>query len=135
MRDFNNSGQINVQQGSINISDNSSGNYKLLIYCSNEELLEEKPYRTENIKLEQKQKYKKLIPVYIIFICMLAFTVYHIFFTKDKEMIALILGAGSFFVGYRSLMETITHNEFQREEQEAINEIDKLLKQRRVNSK
>lgn len=132
MRDFNNNGQINIQQGSINISDNNSENYKLLIYCSNEELINEKPFRIGNIKLEQKRKIKKLIPMYFICACMLIVSLYYIYFTQDKEIPSLIFGAGSFFIGYRALIETIAQNEFQKEEQEAINEIDKLLKQRRV---
>lgn len=133
MRDFNNNGQINIQQGSVSISDNYTENYKLLIHCSNEELISERPYRIGNIELEQKRKIKKLIPMYFICACMLIATIYYIYFTQDKEIPSLIFGAGSFIVGYRALIETTAMNEFQREEQEAINEIDKLLKQRRVN--
>lgn len=116
MRDFNNHGQINIQQGSINISDNNSENYKLLIYCSNEELIKERPYRIGNIKLEQKRKIKKLIPMYFICACMVVLSLYYTYFTQHKEIASLVFGAGSFFVGYRTLMETITMNEFQKED-------------------
>jgi len=133
MRDFNNSGQINIQEGNINISDNHTENYKLLIHCSNAELMNERPFRVENIKLEQRRKVKKLIPMYFICACMFVATIYYIYFTQDKEIPSLIWGAGSFIVGYRALIATTSKNEFQREEQEAIDEIDKLLKQRRAN--
>lgn len=133
MRDFNNNGQINIEQGNINISNSYSNNYKLLIYCSNDELMNERPYRIENIKSEQKRKVKRMMPIYFICTCIFIFSLYYIFFTNDKEIPSLLFCAGSFILGFRMLIETISHNAFQREEQEAINEIDKLLKQRRVN--
>lgn len=132
MHNFNNNGKINIQEGNINIYDNSSEIYKLLIHCSNEELLNEKPFRIENIKLEQKRKIKRLIPMYIIFICTLTAAIYYIIFTGNKDIVSLIFAAASFLTGYSSLAETISHNEFQRGERDAIDEINRLLKQRRA---
>ncbi|WP_214650860.1 hypothetical protein, partial [Vibrio anguillarum] len=65
MRDFNNDGEINVQ-GDFNVIDNSHNEHKLLIHCSSEELLSERPFRRENIKIEQKRKVKRLRPFYLL---------------------------------------------------------------------
>lgn len=55
MRDFNNGGDINVN-GDFNVTDNSHNEHKLLMHCSSEELIEERPFRQENIRIEQSKK-------------------------------------------------------------------------------
>ncbi|MHC8381926.1 hypothetical protein [Pseudomonas sp. LB3P14] len=131
MRDFNNDGQINIH-GDFNISDNSNNQHKLLIHCSNEELLQERPFRRENIKIEQKKKIRRLSPLYAIIVILLVATATWATIHGKTDIITLILGAASLLIGYQTLKATIDPNAFQVEEQNAVNEINKLLKQRRA---
>ncbi|EKT66153.1 MULTISPECIES: hypothetical protein [Providencia] len=131
MRDFNNGGDINVN-GNLNIGDHAQNEFKFYIHCSNEELITERPFRAGNIKIEQRKKIKRLIPFYAITI-LLAFTaaiwaMYH----GKADLITILMGGVSAFLGYQSLISTIEPNAFQKEEQAAVNEINKILKQRRV---
>ena len=48
MRDFTNGGDITAG-GDITINDNSQNEHKLYIHCSNEELIEDRPFRQGNI--------------------------------------------------------------------------------------
>lgn len=131
MRDFNNDGQINVQ-GDFNVSDNSQNQHKLLIHCSSEELLEERPFRQENIRLEQSQKVKRLKPLYGLSVVLFCVAAGWATFNGKTDLATFIFGGASLFLGFQSLKATIEPNAFQIEEQNAVNEINKLLKQRRV---
>ena len=131
MRDFNNDGQINVQ-GDFNVTDNSQDEHKLLIHCSSEVLLQELPFRKENIRLEQGRKVKRLKPFYALSVALFCAAAGWATFNGKAYLAAFILGGASLFLGYQSLKATIEPNAFQVEEQDAVNEINKLLKQRRV---
>lgn len=131
MRDFNNDGRINVQ-GDFNVNDNSQNQHKLLIHCTSEELLEERPFRKENISLEQSRKVKRLKPFYGLSIILFCAAAGWATFNGQADLASIILGIASLFLGFQSLKATIEPNAFQVEEQNAVNEINKLLKQRRV---
>jgi hypothetical protein len=131
MRDMNNNGQINIQ-GNLNISSNDMEEYKPLIYCSNEVLLRERPFRVENIKLEQKRKRKRFLPFCILFICSIITMCYFKFVANNNDMALFINAIISLIMGFISLILPILPNSFQKEEQMVINEIDKILLQRRV---
>ena len=131
MQDFNNNGQINVQ-GDFNVTDNSHNQHKLLIYCSNEELLEERPFRQENIRLEQARKIKRLRPLYVLCVLLFASAAAWATINGKGDLASFLMGAGGLFVGFQTLKATIEPNGFQIEEQNAVNEINKLLKQRRA---
>lgn len=131
MRDFNNGRDINVQ-GDFNVTDNSNNEHKLLANCSSDELLQERPFRMENIQLEQKRKVKRLIPYYGG--CLLLFVVAAglAMLNGKQDLMTIIMGGASLFLGFATLKATLEPNEFQIEEQNAVNEISKLLRQRRV---
>lgn len=131
MRDFNNDGQINVQ-GDLNVTDHSQNEHKLLIHCSSDELLQERPFRQENIRLEQARKVKRLKPLYSLSVAFFCAAAGWATFKGKADLATLILGVASLFLGFQSLKATIDPNAFQIEEQNAVNEINKLLKQRRV---
>lgn len=131
MRDFNNDGQINVQ-GDFNVTDNSRSQHKLLIHCSSEELLQERPFRQDNIRLEQARKIKRLKPFYALSAVLFFAAAGWATFNGKTDLTSFILGGASIFLGYQSLKATIEPNAFQVEEQNAVIEINKLLKQRRV---
>lgn len=131
MRDFNNDGDINIQ-GDFNVTDNSHSEHKLLIHCSNDVLLQERPFRQENIRLEQARKVKQLKPQYALTLILAIAAAVWVTINGKTDFAAIIMGAAALFIGYQSLRSTIEPNAFQIEEQNAVNEINKLLKQRRV---
>ena len=131
MRDFNNDGDINVK-GDFNITDNSQTEHKLYIHCTNEELLADRPFRAENIKIEQKNKVQRLKPFYALTILSAFAAAIWAMYQGKTDLITILIGAVSAFLGYQSLRATSEPNAFQREEQDAVNEIAKILKQRRV---
>ncbi|WP_300002478.1 hypothetical protein [uncultured Cedecea sp.] len=131
MRDFNNGRDINVN-GDFNINDSSENEFKLYIHCSNEILLADRPFRAENIKIEQRRKVRRLIPTYV-FVIILAFaSAIWAMYNGKTDLIAILMGGVSALLGYKSIIMTIEPNDFQKEEQAAVNEISKILKQRRV---
>ena len=131
MRDFNNDGQINVQ-GDFNIADNSYNQHMLLIHCSTEDLLQERPFRQENIKLEQARKIKRLKPLYALSVILFVVAAGWATANGQSDLASFIMGAASLLFGYHSLKATLEPNAFQIEEQNAVNEINTLLKQRRA---
>lgn len=131
MRDFNNDGEINVH-GDFNVTDNSHNQHKLLIHCSNDELLQERPFRKENIRLEQARKVKRLKPFYALSVILLLAAAGWATMNGKADLASFIMGGAPLLLGYLSLKATLEPNSFQIEEQNAVNEISKLLKQRRV---
>lgn len=131
MRDFNNGGDINVN-GDLNIGDNAKNEFKLYIHCTNEELIADRPFRTENIKIEQRKKIKQLKPFYALTVLLAFAAAIWAMYHGKTDLIAILMGGVSAFLGYQSLIATIEPNAFQKEEQAAVNEINKILKQRRV---
>ena len=131
MRDFNNDGQINVH-GDFNVADISHNENKLLIHCSNAELLQERPFRQENIRLEQAKKVGRLKPLYALSVILFLAAAGWATFNSKPDLATFIIGGASLFLAYQSLKATVEPNAFQTEEQNAVIEIGKLLKQRRV---
>lgn len=131
LRDFNNGGDINVN-GDFNVNDNSISEFKLYIHCTNEELLADRPFRAENIKIEQRKKIQRLKPFYALTVLLTFAAAIWAMYNGKTDLITILMGAVSAFLGYQSLIATIEPNTFQKEEQAAVNEISKILKQRRV---
>jgi hypothetical protein len=131
MRDFNNHGDINVN-GDLNVGDNNKNEFKLYIHCTNEELIADRPFRAENIKIEQQKKIKRLKPFYITTVLLAFVTAAWAMHHGMSNLITILMGGVSAFLGYHSLIATLEPNAFQKEEQAAVNEISKILKQRRV---
>jgi hypothetical protein len=131
MRDFHNEGQINVH-GDFNVTDNSRNEHKLLAHCSSEELLHERPFRQGNIQLEQARKVRRLKPYYAISLALFLLAAAWATFVGKADLASLVLGGVSLVVAYASLKATVESNGFQIEEQAAVAEINKILKQRRV---
>lgn len=129
MRDFNNEGSINVN-GNFNVGDNQQ--HKLLLHCSNEELLSERPFRKENIKIEQRKKIKRLLPFYGLSVVLLFTCAIWAMIKGNADLIAILMGLASVFTGILSIKATLEPNAFQIGEQNAVDEINTLLKQRRV---
>lgn len=131
MRDFNNDGDINVH-GDFNVTDNSHNEHKLLIHCTSETLLQERPFRQENIRLEQARKVQRLKPFYALSLLLFVAAAIWAAFNGKTDFVTILMGAASLFLGLQTLKFTVEPNVFQVEEQNAVHEINKLLKQRRV---
>ena len=133
MRDFNSDGDIHVH-GNMNVGDgNANGDaYKLFPECSNEALLRERPYRQENYRLEQTRKVQKLKPFYALSAILFAAAATWATFNNRADLASLAMGFASILLAYNSLRATLTPNAFQLEEQAAVSEINKILRQRRV---
>ena len=131
MRDFNNDGEVNVQ-GDFNINDNPQTENKLYIHCSNEELLADRPFRAGNYKIEQKNKIQRLKPFYALTVLLAFAAAIWAMYNGKTDLITILMGGVSAFLGFQSFKATVEPNPFQIEEQNAVNEISKILKQRRV---
>lgn len=130
MRDFK-SRDINVN-GDFNVTDNSHQEHKLLIHCSSEELLRERPFREENVRIEQRRKTRRLYPLYSFVLLGILVAAGCAVIYGLQDWATVIIGGGSLMLGYLSLKATIEPNSFQIEEQDAVRQISKILRQRRV---
>lgn len=131
MRDINNGRDINVG-GNFNITTNSQSEHKLLVHCSNEELLQERPFRQENIEIEQERKIKRLMPFYFLTVFLFGVAAIMAWVSGRNDIVTLALGLGSLAIGFISIKLTFVPNTFQIEEQNVVREINKILRQRRV---
>jgi len=131
VRDFINAGDINVH-GDMNVGDNSYSQHKLLIHCSSEELQQERPFRLGNIRIEQSKKVKRLRPFYAVSVVLFIAAAAWATANGKSDLISFLMGSASILLAYASLKATIEPNLFQIEERAAVDEISKILKQRRV---
>lgn len=131
MRDFNNGGDLNVG-GDLHITDNSSNEHKLLIHCATEELLLERPFRQGNLRLEFKRKLNRTLPFIGLAVLTFLGTAIWAQINGKIDLVAFAVGVGSLLVGYASLQATLEPNAFELQERAAIEEINMILKSRRV---
>lgn len=131
MRDINAGRDINVD-GPVIITDNSQQQYKLLIHCTNEELLEEEPLRKQNLALERKGKLNRFL-VFIAFAALLAFAAATWYWFKgEMDAFSLVSGATGLMLGIASLKIWEHPTEFEQRQIDALNEIHMILKERGV---
>ena len=132
MRDFNNNGG-NINAGNnVYIGDGTKVENQLLIHCTSEVLLEERPFRKENIQLEQKKKAKRVLPFLGLAVLMFLGSAVWAQLNDKTDLVSFIFGAGSLFLGFMSIKATFEPNAFQLQEQAAVDEINMILKSRRV---
>lgn len=131
MDNFYNGRDINVG-GDFNLTDSSHNEHKLLIHCSSEELLQERPFREENIKLEQSRKIQRQKPYYIASLVLLVLAALWAAYVGHSNLVSVAMGLISLLIGYRQITITIAPNAFQMEERDAVRQINTILKQRRV---
>lgn len=121
---------INVE-GDFVVNDNSH-QYKLLIHCTNEELLAEKPIRLKRLKEEQKAKLNRFLG-FIAFTATLAFVAGSWFWFQGKvDMFSLITGGAAFMVGLASLKIFERPTTFEQRQLSALTEINMLLRERGI---
>ncbi|CAH7231540.1 conserved hypothetical protein [Vibrio chagasii] len=127
MRDFN-ANQIN---GDVNINDNST-EHKLLIHCSNEELLHEEIHRRDVLSKERSRKNNVLFK--LLGFCASAFVLAAIWYwiKGQVDLISGMLGFASIALTLLFLQEGEKTTEFERRQIQALNEINMLLRERGV---
>lgn len=132
MRDINAGRDINVE-GQVIINDHSSqSQYKLLINCSNEELLEEEPHRKQNLTHERKAKLNRFLG-FIGIASLLALAAATWYWINGKmDAFSLVSGAAGLIVGIASLKIWEQPTEFEQRQVDALREIHLLLKERGV---
>jgi hypothetical protein len=132
MRDFLNNGEMNVD-GNFIINDNSENEVsKLLINCTTEELLEERPFRQENLYLERKRKIKNSFPALLTAICCFIAAAILGLINGKPDIVSFFLGLGSIVTGLASVEGILKPNDFEIHEQSAIHQINLILKSRRI---
>lgn len=94
MRDFNNGGDMQVG-GDLIITDQSQSVGKLLMNCTNEELLDEYPYRQENLRQERNRKVKVVAKfiAFAVFLFIASSVWAHI--NGKSDLVSAILGIGA----------------------------------------
>jgi hypothetical protein len=129
MRDFKAGGDINVG-GDINIHDESQP--KLLISCTNGELIEERGHRKKLLGGERKRKVKRLAVAWVIAGVFLSLLALHFYFDGKPELSSLTLGLGGLAVAFASVKVFEQPNEFEVRQVAALKEIHHILRERGI---
>ncbi|WP_413665447.1 hypothetical protein ACG1BZ_09740 [Microbulbifer sp. CNSA002] len=127
MRDFN-SGDIN---GDVVINDNSN-EHKLLIHCSNEELIHEERHRQEVLEKERSRKNGAFLK-FILFsatLCVAAYVWYQ--FNGGHSIASTLLGAVGAITGFSTFAQSDQTTEFEQRQLAALKEIHMILRERGV---
>ncbi|MDD2699838.1 MAG: hypothetical protein PHH36_01240 [Sideroxydans sp.] len=129
MRNFQ-SGDIH---GDVTINDNSNNTeYKLLIHCSNEELMQEESHRFNLLRDERSRKNKviwKFVAATAILI-LIAATWFQI--TGAMNMVTFLMGAAGVMMGLAALQQADKQTPFEQRQIATLNEIHTLLRERGV---
>lgn len=128
MRDFSAGGDINIG-GDIHIIDNSA-QPKLLVQCSNDELVEERRHRGMLLKQEAKAKWKRLTTAWVGAGVVLCAVSLYLYLTGDTNLAGFVLGGGGIMVGMASVKVLERPNEFEARQMAALNEIRMILRER-----
>ncbi|WP_434155794.1 hypothetical protein [Pseudomonas sp. JZ134] len=127
MRDFN-SGDIH---GDVTINDNSSNTeYKLLIHCTNEELLLEERHRSELLRRERSRK-NGFTWKFIAFSALLLLIAAGWFYIQGAmNTVTLLIGAAGVITGMATLQQADKQTPFEQRQIATLNEIHTLLRER-----
>lgn len=127
MRDFY-SGNIG---GNVIINDNST-EHKLLIHCSNEELLHEEQHRNRILGKERARKdgvFFKFLAFSVV-LCVIAYVWYQ--FNGEHTIASTVLGAVGVITGLSVFAQSGQTTEFEQRQIAALKEINMILRERNV---
>lgn len=129
VRDFN-SGDIH---GDVTINDNSNNTeYKLLIHCSNEELMQEETHRFALLRNERSRK-SKVTWKFIAFVALLILIAAAWFqIVGEMNMVTFLTGAAGVIMGMATLQQADKPTSFEQRQLATLNEIHALLRERGV---
>lgn len=129
MRDFN-SGDI---AGDVNIIDNSNNNqFKLLVHCDNEELLQEEVHRWGLVKQERNNRFYGVLRVFAFCAVLLLIAAGWYFIMGKMELINSLIGGAGVVVGLINLAQADKPTEFEVRQLNTLKEINTLLRERGV---
>jgi hypothetical protein len=128
MRDFRAGGDINVG-GDVHIIDNSA-QHKLLIQCSNDELFDEREFRSRALKQETKEKWKRIATAWVGIAVVSCGVSLYLYITGDSTLAGLVLGGAGVAASLASVKVLENPNEFEARQMAALNEIRMILKER-----
>ena len=128
MRDFNVGNNLDVK-GDLHINDNSNQS-KLLIDCSNDELLDERNHRKDLLSSERKSKWKRMAIVWLGAGCILGIIAIWFYFQDKPNLSSLVLGIGGLLVAFASVKIFEHPTEFEARQVHALNEIRLILRER-----
>jgi len=130
MRDFKAGRDINVG-GDVHIHDESS-HPKLLVLCSNEELVDERVHRKAVLSGERKHKFKRLAFVWLVSGVVLAVGALWFYATGRSNFSSLLLGFGGLAIAFASVKVFEQPTEFEQRQLAALKEIHHILRERGV---
>ncbi|MGY2261510.1 hypothetical protein [Pseudomonas sp. SDO55104_S430] len=128
MKDIKSGRDINIH-GDLTINDNSPS-YKLLIHCSNEELIEEEKHRRRNLNKEKTAKFRRFIPIWAFSALALAFAAFWFWLHGKMDVFSLLIGVAGLILGFSSLNMYEKPNEFEQRQNNALEEIHNILRDR-----
>jgi len=126
MRDFK-SGDIH---GDVNINDNSSTSYKLLIHCSTTELLDEEQYRRSLLEREQATRWGRVYKLLGVAVLAGLVAAVWLFLEGRMDAVTLVLGLCALVVGYAAVKGSTIRTDFEQRQIDALQEIHTLLRER-----
>lgn len=131
MRDIKAGRDINVD-GQLIINDNSQQEYKLLIHCTNEELLDEEPHRKQNLAHERKAKLNRFLGFIALAALLVCCAAVWYWFNGKMDAFALVSGVAGLMLGFASLKIWEHPTEFEQRQIDALREIHMILRERGV---
>lgn len=128
MKDIKSGRDINIH-GDLTINDNST-EYKLLIHCSNKELIEEEKHRRKILKNEHSAKLQRFIPIWTTCAVALAFAAIWYWLNGKIDVYSLLSGTSGTMLALASLSSYEKPNNFEQRQIDALEEIHNLLRDR-----
>ncbi len=128
MRDFK-SGDIN---GDVNIIDSSKNENKLLVNCSNDELLLEEEHRKNILRGERKRKSKVTLKFFGFCAVLLLIAAGWYFINGKMDIVSTLTGGAGIALGVANLSQADKTTEFEMRQINALNEIHMILRERGV---
>lgn len=129
MRDFKAGRDIHVN-GDVVIHDESTQVGKLLINCTNEELIDERAHRKSVLRGERRRKLNRLVVAWVFSGLILSGLAIYFYLNGRSELSSLALGGGSIAIGLGSIKMFIEPNEFERRQIDALKEITYIMRER-----
>jgi hypothetical protein len=130
LRDFTNGGNINVG-GNFFVTDQSQ-QHKLLIHCTNEELVEEEQFRRGQLAREQNGKLKYTLVAVAGTACIFFIIGLYFWYTGKMERFDLFATTSGFLLAFGSLTFYTTPTQVEKRHKDALQEIHIILRERGV---
>ncbi|WP_197975054.1 MULTISPECIES: hypothetical protein [unclassified Klebsiella] len=127
MRDFN-SGNIN---GDVTINDHSKQNeFKLLIYCDNDELISEEQHRLKILRKERNRKSTIVLKILAGCGLLMLFAGGWYFFHGQWDLVSGLTGLAGGVFSLATIYGSNTPTPFEKRQLDALQEINLILRER-----